>query len=84
MYAIQVDNGEYKYILGMYLGNVDKEEKVLPLRDYHPSLAKGVIFKNLQQASSVAANLNISQETNKFKVIEVNSGDMEHQTRYEW
>lgn len=84
MYAIQVDNGDYKYILGTYLGNVDKDEEVLPLRDYHPSLVKGVIFKNLQQASTIAANLNISQETDRFQVIEVNPNEMEHKIRYQW
>ena len=48
MYAIQVSNDEYTYLLGMYLGNVVKDEVIDPFKDFHPTLSKAIIFKNLQ------------------------------------
>ena len=84
MYAIQVNNGEYIYLLGMYLGNVKKDEVIDPFKNYHPTLSKAIIFKNLQQASSIAAGLNISQNSESFEVIEVNPEDVEHRVRYHW
>lgn len=84
MYAIQVNNGEYTYLLGMYLGNVKKDEVIDPFKDFHPSLSKAIIFKNLQQASSIAAGLNSSQNSESFEVIEVNPDDIDHRVRYRW
>lgn len=84
MYAIQVNNGEYIYLLGMYLGNVKKDEVIDPFKDYHPTLSKAIIFKNLQQASSIAAGLNISQDSESFEVIQVNPDDIDHRVRYRW
>ena len=84
MYAIQVNNGEYTYLLGMYLGNVKKDEVIDPFKDFHPTLSKAIIFKNLQQASSIAFRLNSSQNSESFEVIEVNSDDIDHRVRYRW
>lgn len=84
MYAIQVNNGEYTYLLGMYLGNVKKDEVIDPFKDFHPTLSKAIIFKNLQQASSIAAGLNSSQNSESFMVIEVNPDDIDHRVRYRW
>lgn len=84
MYAIQVNNDEYTYLLGMYLGNVKKDEVIDPFKDFHPTLSKAIIFKNLQQASSIAAGLNSSQNSESFEVIEANPEDVEHRIRYRW
>lgn len=84
MYAIQVNNGEYTYLLGMYLGNIKKDEVIDPFKNYHPTLGKAIIFKNLQQASSIADGLNISQNSESFKVIETNPEDVSHRIRYQW
>lgn len=84
MYAIQVKNDEYTYLLGMYLGNVKKDEVIDPFKDFHPTLSKAIIFKNLQQASSIAFGLNSSQNSESFEVIEVNPDDIDHRIRYRW
>jgi len=84
MYAIQVNNGEYTYLLGMYLGNVVKDEVIDPFKNYHPTLGKAIIFKNLQQASSIAFGLNSSQNSESFEVIQVNSEEVDHRVRYHW
>lgn len=67
-YAIRVVNGKSVYLLGMYLGNVVEDEPVDPFRDYHPTLGKAIVFENLQQASTVAANLNASTNTDSLFV----------------
>lgn len=84
LYAIKVQNGVYTYLLGMYLGNVKEDEKVLPLRDYHPTLGKAIIFKSKHEAETAAMGLNLSQSSDEFEVITVDPDEDEYRIRYHW
>ncbi len=83
-YAIRVVSGDFVYLLGLHLGNLTKESQVDYFKDYSPTLSKAIIFKNLQQASSIAAGLNTSQNSESFEVIEVNPEEVDHRVRYHW
>ena len=84
MYAIQVNNGEYTYLLGMYLGNVKKDEPINPFRDYHPSLVRSFVFDKEEDAKSLTLLLNKLNNTNKFTVLQTNKEDFPHMVRYHW
>jgi len=84
MYALLVKSGEYNYPLGLYLGNVKKEQGVNYLKGFHPTLAQAIIFEHKEDAESVAKTLNQNYNSNAFEVINLDELDGQRKIMYQW
>jgi len=84
MYVVLVKNNKKQYPLGLYLGNVKDDDTVNHLRDYHPSIARSIIFEHKEKAESVAKTLNQNYNSNAFEVINLDELDGQRKVMYQW
>lgn len=84
MYVVLVKSGEYNYPLGLYLGNVKKEQGVNYLKGFHPTLAQAIIFEHKEDAKAAENILNKNYQKKSFEVINLDELDGQRKVMYQW